>query len=295
MCMSLVSIILPTYNGSCYLDQAVRSCIDQTYTNWELIIVDDASTDDTPALIAEFMAQDVRVRSVRHDTNRKLPAALNTGFRQARGDYLTWTSDDNCYRPNALAEMVSFLEGKTEIDFVYTDFTLIDKSGRPIKSVSVDPPEVLGLQGVSGGCFLYRRIVQKTLGSYDEALFLAEDLDFWVRALISFKLEPLHKDLYLYRDHDASLTRSQSHRVYRAHDAILRRHSKEMYWMTDKLRAHAYLRLAKKAMAHKDMMNVFKYLMEATVFSPRFVIRHSLTRLKGKILQDKSTSSDSPI
>ena len=87
----LVSIVLPTHNGARYLEQAVQSCLDQTYRNWELIIVDDASTDETPALIARLVAADSRIRSIRNEVNQKLPGALNTGFAQARGEYLTWT------------------------------------------------------------------------------------------------------------------------------------------------------------------------------------------------------------
>src|SRR5687768_16352258 len=104
----LVSIVLPTYNGCRYLCESIDSCRKQTYPHWELILVDDCSTDDTPRIMAEAVRSDARIRSVRHETNKKLPSGLNTGFRLAKGDYLTWTSDDNCYRPEALAEMVAF-------------------------------------------------------------------------------------------------------------------------------------------------------------------------------------------
>lgn len=69
----LVSIVLPTHNGSRYLDESIRSCLDQTYANWELIIVDDHSADLTPEIIARYESLDSRIRSVRHATNRKLP------------------------------------------------------------------------------------------------------------------------------------------------------------------------------------------------------------------------------
>src|SRR5690606_22425727 len=111
-----VSIVLPTYNGARYLAQSIESCINQTYTQWELIIVDDASTDDTPAIISHYVQLDSRIRTVRHSTNRKLPAALNTGFDMARGEYFTWTSDDNYYRPEALGVMVAFLESRADVD-----------------------------------------------------------------------------------------------------------------------------------------------------------------------------------
>src|SRR5713226_9118464 len=110
----LVSIVLPTYNRRDYLEQAIQSCLVQTYTHWELIIVDDASADATPGTIAMHLESDGRIHAVRHPTNRGLPSALNTGFSMAHGDYLTWISDDCIYRPNALAEMVDCLEKKPE-------------------------------------------------------------------------------------------------------------------------------------------------------------------------------------
>ena len=73
MMQPLVSIVLPTYNGARYLAEAIDSCVRQTYRNRELTLVDDRSTDATPRIIAEFLAQDSRIRSMRHQRNRKLP------------------------------------------------------------------------------------------------------------------------------------------------------------------------------------------------------------------------------
>src|SRR6516162_6752271 len=103
--LPLISIVLPTFNGARYLREAIESCLHQSYPNWELILVDDASTDETPSIIADYLARDRRVTSLRNPVNRKLPGSLNAGFAQARGELLTWTSDDNCYRPHALNEM----------------------------------------------------------------------------------------------------------------------------------------------------------------------------------------------
>ena len=106
----LVSIVLPTYNGYRFLEKSICSILNQSHSNWELIIVDDASTDESPEIIDKYVLADKRIRSIRHETNRKIPAALNTGFTQAEGVYLTWTSDDNCYKPDALVNMVDYLE-----------------------------------------------------------------------------------------------------------------------------------------------------------------------------------------
>ena len=121
----LVSIVLPTHNGARYIEQAIQSCLDQTYPNIEIIIVDDASTDETPELLARIAAGNHRIRVIRHTQNQRLPGALNTGFANAKGDYLTWTSDDNLYEPEAIQLMVSGLEARPDVGFVYCDYRLI--------------------------------------------------------------------------------------------------------------------------------------------------------------------------
>lgn len=226
-----VSIVLPVYNGERYLAQAIESCLSQTFSDWELIVVDDASTDGTPAIIADFCARDARVRSVRHETNRKLPGALNTGFALANGEFLTWTSDDNRYRPRALETMVEFLGRRPEVDTVYTDYTAIDDDGAVTGRVEVPDPVYLVRENVIGPCFLYRRSVHEGVGRYDEELFLVEDYDFWLRTGARFQMVPLHQDLYLYRRHQSSLTNMYRQRVLVNREATLRKNLPRLSWI----------------------------------------------------------------
>jgi glycosyltransferase involved in cell wall biosynthesis len=238
----LVSIVLPTYNGARYLEESVQSCLEQSYTNWELIIVDDASKDATPLLIARLTGIDARIRTIRHEVNRKLPGALNTGFAAAQGTYFTWTSDDNRYRPQALATMVDFLESHPDTGLVYTDFSEMDDQGSLLQQVVVPPPEALLDGNRIGGSFLYRRTLADQVGRYAEDLFLAEDYDYWLRASALSRLEPLHVDCYLYRLHTASLTSSQAERVQTATALTLLRNLPAMTWASDAARAKAYFR-----------------------------------------------------
>ena len=111
-----VSIVLPTYNGaSKYLRQAIESCLNQTYRDIELIVVDDCSTDSTPDVVRSF--NDPRIRYVRNETNQRLPRSLNIGFALTTGEYLTWTSDDNEFLPEAVDVMLDFLTRNKDIDF----------------------------------------------------------------------------------------------------------------------------------------------------------------------------------
>jgi len=221
----LVSIILPTYNGSRYLPEAIESCLRQSYENWELIVVDDCSSDVTPEIIASYVERDRRIRTIRHPSNQKLPASLNTGHAAARGSYLTWISDDNRFLPPAIEEMTRFLEERPTVGVVYADCVLIDDTGQYLRDFPAQPASRLAYMNALRACFLYRRSVYETLGGYDPELFLAEDYEYWLRAYRQFELAPFHKILYEYRWHDQSLTKSVNRSAVRASiERALRRH-----------------------------------------------------------------------
>ncbi len=124
----VVSIVMPVFNGEKYLREAVDSVLRQNFADWKLILVNDCSTDATPVIMEEYQAKDGRIRIIHNETNQKLPRSLNIGFDHARGRYFTWTSDDNRYKPQALSEMFSHLEGNADIGLVYADMDYIDSN-----------------------------------------------------------------------------------------------------------------------------------------------------------------------
>lgn len=247
-----VSIVLPTHNGARFLAEALDSCLSQTLEDWELIVVDDGSTDNTPEIIADFARRDPRIRALCNLTNLNLPASLNRGFRQAGGVCLTWTSDDNCYRPDALKQMHAFLEDHGDVDLVYCDATHIDENGDALRVVRAEPPEELPMRNVVGACFLYRHRVRAGVGDYAENRFLAEDYDYWLRASINFRLRPLNEDLYRYRWHSTSLTQVKAAAVNRARDAVLLHNLPAMKWMSCETRANAYAHVVRRALEGRD-------------------------------------------
>ncbi|MFN4892146.1 MAG: glycosyltransferase family 2 protein [Bacteroidota bacterium] len=204
----LVSIILPTYNGERYLASAINSCLAQTMTDWELIIVDDCSTDRTPEIIHSFQQKDQRIRCIRNEKNLKLPSSLNVGSVASNGRYLTWTSDDNLYSPDALLMMIRKLEQDNSVGLVYADYTLINDAGNVIgeKRFGDINQSRVSWKGC-GACFLYRSELHHQVGGYDPSAFLIEDYDFFLRASLITRFAYLPTtDLYLYRHHAESLT-----------------------------------------------------------------------------------------
>ena len=286
---SLVSIVLPTYNGSKYLREAIESCLAQTYSDWELIVVDDYSTDETPQIIAAYCALDSRIRSVRHIVNRGLPSALNSGFADSKGAYLTWISDDNRYHSDALSEMVGFLHGHSDIDMVYADFTRMNQDGNPIDVYKVEEPIRMHRGNAFGACFLYRRRVYEALGNYSEDLFTAEDYDYWLRVASTFRVMPLHKTLYSYRMHSKSLTSSREYpKLQKVADKALARNLPHLHWLTPQEKALTFWRLARRAyILRYGIQSVLRYLGGAMAQSPGRTAKLLLSlalRTPGKVI-----------
>jgi glycosyltransferase involved in cell wall biosynthesis len=200
----LISIILPTHNGSAYIAQSIESCLNQSYGNVELIVVNDASKDDTKDIISSY--EDTRIFYLENDTNMGLANSLNKGFSRSKGDFLTWTSDDNYYTPDALTKMLSKLKETKSVDFVYANYYRINENGKIIDRVRVNRSLNLLRNNCIGPCFLFKRVVYLRIGEYDPNFFLAEDYEYWIRVLKRFKMKNMNDYLYYYRSHSDSLT-----------------------------------------------------------------------------------------
>jgi len=227
----LISVVLPTYNGEKYLSRAVESCLDQSFSDFELIIVNDCSTDGTKSVAEGYAARDERVRLINNEVNKKLPASLNTGFRNAEGTYLTWTSDDNYYAKDAFRIMEEHLAKNEQVDIVYTNYYLIDEDGKVMEMKVLPEWRKIYRGNIAGACFLYRKEVQEKLSGYDEGLFLVEDYDFWIRASKYFRFEKVEEALYYYQSHGNSLTSQHQEMIRTMHHILLIINASELDWM----------------------------------------------------------------
>lgn len=295
----LVSIVLPVYNGARYLPESLASVVAQTYPHWELVCVDDTSTDATPDILAEWAAREPRMRVIRHATNKRLPGALNTGFTAARGELLTWTSDDNHYRPQALERLVAQLLEEPALAFVYSDYALMDEDGRITGQVTPPAPEGLIFAKEGLPSFLYRRSVYERVGDYASDLFLAEDYDYWLRVLASgCRMRPLHESLYEYRRHAQSLTDSHRGRTFAAAERALLRNMPALTRQYPHLRGPIYLQLASLCSWRGQRGKAAYYALLGARYDPgalasqtrAYVARHlgagKLSALKGRSTVD---------
>ena len=220
----LVSVVLPTYNHGKYLKKSIESVLTQSYSDLELIIVNDGSNDVTRDLLKEY--ENNSAITIIHQENAGLPNALNRGFAVAKGEFLTWTSADNFYEETAIQAMVNFLEMNKEIGVVYGNYFAINQNGQKMAAADnwrgydrnlVDPAVVslpkqarffkrIPVNSV-GPQFLYRASSARIVGKYSDTPGI-EDYDFWSRMEIvtEFMRLPSEEALYSYRVHDESIS-----------------------------------------------------------------------------------------
>lgn len=224
----VVSIVLPTYNGAKYIRESLDSILAQTFQDWELIIVNDCSVDETPQIAAEYAQKDERIRIIHNGVNQRLPESLNIGFRTALGKYLTWTSDDNRYLPTALARMIEELDNNNDCPMVCADMYYIDAKGNITgKAPGYDEYYMLS-EDLIGACFLYRREVLDIIGEYDPSRVYVEDYDYWLRIFYRIgKIVRVPKILYEYRVHKGSLTGRKINEIRKQAVLLWSEYSKE--------------------------------------------------------------------
>jgi glycosyltransferase involved in cell wall biosynthesis len=208
--MITVTIVLPSYNRAHYIGLTIESCLAQTYKEFELIIVDDGSKDNSIEVIESYTAKDSRIKLIKNPVNKKLPGTLNNGFKNANGKYYTWISDDNLFAPNALEKMVKILDNHSDIGLVYADYISINDDGKTLARIYQEPPEYLPIRDCVGACFLYRASVAEQIGGYNEQMFLIEDYEYWLRLGLVTKLYHIAEPLYFYRVHATSLTKTRA-------------------------------------------------------------------------------------
>lgn len=233
-----VSVILPTYNDACFLPGAIQSILAQTWVDYELIIVNDGSTDDTATLLQQY-THEPRIKII-HKQNERLPRALNTGFEAASGEYLTWTSSDNILLPYMLERLVWALDSRPDVGLVYADWQVINDDGQVLGTVQTLDYDQCLLRRVNyiNACFMYRRECQDRVGLYDPDYILMEDWEYWWRISQHFSLMRVPEVLYQYRQHAASLTnRHVKNRVVPAYQRLSAAFRKDpLRWYYSKLK-----------------------------------------------------------
>ncbi len=206
-----MSVIMPTWNQAAYIESAVASLLDQTFTNWELVVVDDCSTDETPSILERLSRSDDRIRAYRNETNIKQTRTRNFAISHARGVYITLLDSDDEREPASLEEQVAFLEENPDVVAVGTGAQWCDENMNRLNDrlyPLTDPEIRRTFLRYSPFCLSSLMIRSSVLGSpaYDPAMEPAEDIDLAMRLGTKGKLANLPGTYYRVRTHPQSVT-----------------------------------------------------------------------------------------
>ncbi|MBW4641438.1 MAG: glycosyltransferase family 2 protein [Goleter apudmare HA4340-LM2] len=189
-----VSVVVPAYNVSNYIQEALTSLKLQTFKDFEVLVVDDGSTDDTAAVVQKFCQGDSRFQLLQKP-NGGLSSARNYGTSHARGEYIALLDGDDVYHPDKLANHVTRLDKEADVGVVYSASRTIRNDGRPTfvtlsgKPVHSHPLLALLCKNFvgHGSNAVFRRCLVDEVGEFDEELRSWEDVDFWVRVAATQK------------------------------------------------------------------------------------------------------------
>ena len=227
MSLPSVTVVMAVFNGARYLPETLASLRSQTFKDFEIVVVDDGSTDDTPAILAEFARSDERCRIITQP-NKGQVAARNLGVEAAKAPLIAWLDADDIAEKDRFARQVDFLGAHPRVAAVGSAITLIDQDG--VEGAVASYPEGAAevAASMSKTCALAHSAVMMrkapflTIGGYRQPFLHAEDYDLWLRLLDHHDAHNLREPLLRYRQHGGSL--SFRHRRQQSLAALAARH-----------------------------------------------------------------------
>jgi len=213
-----ISIVVAAYNYGMYLRQSLDSIVFQTFSDWETIVIDDGSTDNTAEIVKPFLSD----RRFRYNRTAHVgqPAAKNQGITAAKGEFVAFLDADDYWAPSKLEKQLKLIQNDPRIGVVYSDRQTIDAVGNEIPN-----PEIALHRGMvvtqmflnNFVCFsssLVRRTVFDDVGKFDESIPLAIDYDLWLRAASMYQFDYVDERLVMYRTGHANLSRRGIERLH---------------------------------------------------------------------------------
>jgi glycosyltransferase involved in cell wall biosynthesis len=288
-----VSVLMSVYNGEHYLQEAVESVLQQTYTDYEFIIIEDGSRDDTWAILTEYASRDQRVVLVQNQENLGLTKSLNLGLTQAKGKYIARQDADDISLPSRLACQVDFLEKNPEIGVVGTQMEIMDESENKVDAFSVPCSHsmiawtLLFDRSFAHPSVVMRKEVLDQSGGYNASFKVAQDHELWTRLVELTRFANLSETLVRYRTHEDAICRKraaeQSANVLLARQQIVSRVTGKEF----PLEVFAWL---KRSQSKKEMLSdgqikkVIALIMEAyTAFQAKDLF---IDNEQGKVYED---------
>ncbi len=287
-----VSVIVPVYNRAAAVRAAVASVLGQTYRDFELILVDDGSTDDSGRVIDELAAENPSLVRCAHQENAGAAAARNRGIALSRGDHICFLDSDDEWLPEKLAVQVKFMDEHPEVALSYVWAYVVDEQQRVVGRLCARAGrrtyrKLFYLNPIAPtSATMVRRRVLDEVGVFDTSLRTREDLDLWLRIAARFRVSDIPRALVRWRASDSSLS-GNLEQCEQDHSVVLsralesdRRRGGSMCRQTATICANRELRYAYAYLQLGDYVSFRSRFRQALRDNPFILLRHPRTGLR---------------
>jgi len=286
--MPRVNVLIPAFNAARYLPTAIESVISQTFDDWQIMLVNDGSTDNTEQVVAPYIEQlGDKIQYIRQE-NRGLPAARNTGIRQSSGEYLALLDADDVWLPCRLSESIDTLTNRPQAGLSYGLITQIDSDGHIGYTFEGNRRHAEGciasyiyMRKVELPCptLTFRRKCLDEVGLFDESMRATEDRDLWLRIALKYEVAFVPKVLAYYRVSPQSMS-ADPERMLRAQLQFIRKHfgKQGCGWRPRQVAlARAYKQRAEALKTQGHPWNSLKSAIKALALYPMDLDNHRTT------------------
>lgn len=218
----LVSIIVPAYNHESYVESCLASILSQDYSNFEVIVIDDGSSDETPEIISQYVQKDSRVTFIRNESNIGLTRTLNKAIREyAKGKYIIQLASDDLFCEGRIISQVNFMEQNPQYGMAYSNAYIIDNNGTvtgqliPLEKTGWIFDELfLAKFNIPACTCIYKTKIFGAVGYYDEETII-EDSDIWYKISKKYQVGYINMFSAFYRRHETNSSKKHI-AMYRA-------------------------------------------------------------------------------
>ena len=272
-----VSVVMPVYNGERYLAEAIASILGQTYADFELIIVDDASTDGSAEIIEEYLRRDSRIRFIQLEQNVGSASARNRGIDIASGEYVAMMDCDDICLPDRLRKQVTYLDANPRIGVVGSNMRVVDQdlkfrfeSNLPLVHALITWGLVFSAS-LADPSTMIRRELLHVVGGYDEACRTADDTEMWTRLIQQTRFANLPDILMLYRRHPNAISVKDREQQREEGSAVRRDALKRLWGEVPEVTADLFKRVwlqekgfrrAERQLLRREMMRLIESFLE---------------------------------
>jgi len=226
----LVDVIIPVYNPGHYLDEALKSCIKQTYSDYKITVVDDCSTENIMPIISKYRG----ISYIRNTENMGPAASRNVGIKNSNGSLISLLDADDVWDPNKLLYSVREFKKDGGIGMTCGNYRIMTSSRvlKPFykKSIAINHRMLMKNNYVASGSVTVKRSVIDDVGLFNKDYWIAEDYDLWLRISEKYPIKYIHKILYYYRIVKGGGSLTQRDDVQEAHEFNLSKIKKESAW-----------------------------------------------------------------